>query len=163
MIEPREGWGERAGWSRSKLPTNDDIHNDNIVVGWAPNGSLMSQVAGLRLPHHRDDDGSEPDAGRPHVIATYLRLPRSVGSGSDPRRWSGLGDAILIDFPAATCRTTGHSLVETVATASAGRILRTFLTPNTHIRGFRAGVDVAVDPGQHRPAGSFSCAPARGR
>ena len=34
------------------------------------------------------------------------------------------------------------SLVETVATASAGRILRTFLTPNTHIRGFRAGVDV---------------------
>ena len=36
----------------------------------------------------------------------------------------------------------------TVATASAGRILRTFLIPNTHIRGFRAGVDVAVDPGQ---------------
>jgi glucans biosynthesis protein len=29
-----------------------------------------------------------------------------------------------------------------------GRILRTFLTPNAHIRGFRAGVDVAVDPGQ---------------
>ena len=27
-------------------------------------------------------------------------------------------------------------------------MLRTFLAPNTHIRGFRAGVDVAVDPGQ---------------
>ncbi len=39
-------------------------------------------------------------------------------------------------------------MVETIATASAGRILRTFLTPNTHIRGFRAGVDVAVEPGQ---------------
>ena len=40
------------------------------------------------------------------------------------------------------------SMVQTIATASAGRVLRTFLTPNTHIRGFRAGVDIAVDPGQ---------------
>ena len=40
------------------------------------------------------------------------------------------------------------SLVQTVATASAGRVLRTFLIPNTHIRGFRAGVDIAVDTGQ---------------
>ena len=30
---------------------------------------------------------------------------------------------------------------------SNGRILRTFLIPNAHTRGFRAGVDVAVDPG----------------
>ena len=41
-----------------------------------------------------------------------------------------------------------ESLVETVATASNGRVLRTFLTPNAHIRGFRAGVDIAVDAGQ---------------
>ena len=27
-------------------------------------------------------------------------------------------------------------------------MLRTFLAPNTHVRGFRAGVDIAVDPGQ---------------
>ena len=27
-------------------------------------------------------------------------------------------------------------------------MLRTFLTPNTHMFGFRAGVDVAIDPGQ---------------
>jgi glucans biosynthesis protein len=27
-------------------------------------------------------------------------------------------------------------------------VLRTFLSPNTHVRGFRAGLDVAVDPGQ---------------
>ena len=40
------------------------------------------------------------------------------------------------------------SMVETIATTSNGRILRTFLTPNAHTRGFRAGVDVAVDPGQ---------------
>jgi len=26
-------------------------------------------------------------------------------------------------------------------------VLRTFLAPNTHARGFRAGVDVAIDPG----------------
>ncbi len=39
------------------------------------------------------------------------------------------------------------SMVETIATTSNGRILRTFLIPNAHTRGFRAGVDVAVDPG----------------
>ena len=39
-------------------------------------------------------------------------------------------------------------MMETVATTSNGKILRTFLTPNAHTRGFRAGVDVAVDSGQ---------------
>jgi glucans biosynthesis protein len=39
-------------------------------------------------------------------------------------------------------------MVEIVATTSTGRILRTFLSPNAHVRGFRAGVDVAIDPGQ---------------
>ncbi|MBV8474587.1 MAG: glucan biosynthesis protein, partial [Hyphomicrobiales bacterium] len=40
------------------------------------------------------------------------------------------------------------SLVEVVATTSAGSVLRTFLAPNPHISGFRAGLDVAVAPGQ---------------
>ena len=40
------------------------------------------------------------------------------------------------------------AVVSIIATTSAGRVLRTFLAPNTHVRGFRAGVDVAIDPGQ---------------
>ena len=49
------------------------------------------------------------------------------------------------------------SLMEAVATTSNGKILRTFLTPNAHTRGFRAGVDVAVDlRPEHRPAGVFA-------
>ena len=39
-------------------------------------------------------------------------------------------------------------LLSIVATTSAGRVLRTFLAPNTHVRGFRAGIDVAIDAGQ---------------
>jgi glucans biosynthesis protein len=34
------------------------------------------------------------------------------------------------------------------ATASNGRILRSFLTPNPHLKGFRAGLDVQLEPGQ---------------
>ena len=52
--------------------------------------------------------------------------------------------------------------MEIVATTSAGRVLRTFLSPNTHVRGFRAGVDVAVDPGQSATC-AFSCALATKR
>ena len=40
------------------------------------------------------------------------------------------------------------TLVQVVATTSAGRVLRTFLATNAHVNGFRAGVDVAIDPGQ---------------
>ena len=40
------------------------------------------------------------------------------------------------------------TLVEVVATTSAGSVLRTFLTPNSHISGFRAGLDIAIAVGQ---------------
>ena len=91
-------------------------------------------------------DQSLTPGGR--TVATFRVAARALGS-PDPPPPPGT-TRFLIDFAGGDLSyyMSDPSLVETVATASTGRILRTFLTPNTHIRGFRAGVDVAVDPGQ---------------
>ena len=56
----------------------------------------------------------------------------------------------LIDFAGGDLPffLTDPSAVEVVATASNGRILRAFITPNPHVKGFRAGLDVQLEPGQ---------------
>ena len=86
------------------------------------------------------------------TVATFRVSPRA-GRAPDPPPPPG-ATRFLIGFfrrrlVSITCP-GDPSLVETVATASAGRILRTFLTPNTHTRGFlrRSAHDVTVDPGQ---------------
>ena len=37
--------------------------------------------------------------------------------------------------------------MEVVPTASNGRITNTFIVPNEHVRGFRAAIDVKLEPG----------------
>ena len=145
-IEPHEGWGE-GRVELVELPTSRRDQRQHRRRLGAEGRARRRQVARLRLSHHVAGDGSEPDAGRPH-------------RGDVPRRAARVGLAriapppgatrFLIDFSGGDLSyyMSDASLVQTVATASAGRVLRTFLIPNTHIRGFRAGVDVAVDPGQ---------------
>ena len=87
-------------------------------------------------------------------------LPGLARARSDrPNRRRPGATRFLIDFSGGDLSyyMSDPSLVETIASASNGRILRTFLTPNAHTRGFRAGVDVAVDPGQSTDLAS-SCA-----
>jgi glucans biosynthesis protein len=145
-IEPHEGWGE-GRVELVELPTSDET-NDNIVVAWAPKQGLdaeKSMMFGYRITAMTMDQSLTP-GGR--TVATFRAAPRALGS-PDPPPPPGAA-RFLIDFSGGDLSyyMSDPSLVETVATASAGRILRTFLTPNTHIRGFRAGVDVAIEPGQ---------------
>ena len=145
-IEPHEGWGE-GRVELTELPTSDET-NDNIVVAWAPKQGLevgKPLAYGYRITATEMDQGLTP-SGR--TVATFRASAHALGS-PDPPPPPG-ATQFLIDFAGGDLSyyMSDPSLVETVATASAGRILRTFLIPNTHIRGFRAGVDVAVDPGQ---------------
>jgi periplasmic glucans biosynthesis protein len=145
-IEPHEGWGE-GRVELVELPTSDET-NDNIVVGWAPKQGLdvgKPLVFGYRITSIIMDQSLTP-GGR--TVGTFRVAARALGS-PDPPPPPGT-TRFLIDFSGGDLSyyMSDPSLVETVATASTGRILRTFLTPNAHIRGFRAGVDVAVDPGQ---------------
>jgi glucans biosynthesis protein len=144
-IEPHEGWGE-GKVELLELPTADET-NDNIVAAWAPNGGLdpgKPLVYGYRITSLEMDQSLTP-GGR--TVGTFRVAPRALGAPESPPPGA---TRFLIDFSGGDLSyyMSDPSLVQTIATASAGRVLRTFLTPNTHIRGFRAGVDIAVDPGQ---------------
>ena len=144
-VEPHEGWGE-GSVELLELPTSDET-NDNIVVSWAPKGGLdagKSLAYGYRLTAMSMDQSLTP-GGR--TVATFRVAPRALGAPESPPPGA---TRFLIDFSGGDLSyyMSDPSLVETVATTSSGRILRTFLEPNTHIRGFRAGVDVEVDAGQ---------------
>src|SRR5271170_201977 len=144
-IEPHEGW-EEGRVELVELPTSDET-NDNIVASWAPKDGLdagKSLAYGYRITSLATDQSLTP-GGR--TVGTFRVAPRALGAPESPPPGA---TRFLIDFSGGDLSyyMSDPSMVETIATVSAGRILRTFLIPNTHIRGFRAGVDVAVDPGQ---------------
>ncbi len=128
------------------MPTSDET-NDNIVVAWSPKDGLdagKSLAYGYRMTAIAMDQSLTP-GGR--TVGTFRVAPRALGAPESPPPGA---TRFLIDFSGGDLSyyMGDPSMIETIATASAGRILRTFLIPNTHIRGFRAGVDVAVDAGQ---------------
>jgi glucans biosynthesis protein len=144
-IEPHEGWGE-GGVELVELPT-DDESNDNIVAAWAPKENFeagRSMTYGYRVTALTNDSRLTPGA---RAVNTFRAAPRALGAAEAPPPGA---TRFLIDFSGGDLGyyLSDPTLVEVIATTSAGRVLRTFLAPNTHLRGFRAGVDIAVDPGQ---------------
>ena len=144
-IEPHDAWGE-GRVELLETPTNDET-NDNIVAAWAPKEALdagKSMTYAYRITSLTTDQDLSP-AGR--TVATFRAEPRAHGSTERPPPGA---TRFLIDFGGGDLSyyMSDPSMVETVATASNGKILRTFIMPNAHTRGFRAGVDVAVEPGQ---------------
>jgi glucans biosynthesis protein len=144
-VEPHEGWGEGAV-QLVELPTDDET-NDNIVASWRPKQELAagaSTAYGYRITALINDARLTPGA---RAVNTFRASPHALGA-SEP----ALAGAtrFLIDFSGGDLGyyLSDPTMVEIVATTSTGRVLRTFLTPNAHVRGFRAGVDVAIDPGQ---------------
>jgi len=144
-IEPHEGWGE-GGVQLVELPTDNET-NDNIVAAYAPKETFeagRSMAYGYRITALTNDARLTPGA---RAVNTFRAGARALG-GSEPLIPGAT--RFLIDFTGGELSyfLSDPSLVEIVATTSAGRVLRTFLGPNNHLRGFRAGVDVAIDPGQ---------------
>ncbi len=144
-IEPREGWGEGAV-QLVELPTESET-NDNIVASWAPKTSLesgRSMSYGYRMTALTSDVRLTPGA---RAVNTFRATPHALGA--DEATPPGT-TRFLVDFSGGDLGyyLSDPSMVQIVATTSAGRVLRTFLGPNAHVRGFRAGVDVAIDPGQ---------------
>lgn len=144
-VEPREGWGE-GRVELVEIPTSDET-NDNIVAYWQPKNPIEAgqQITlGYRLSALNDGARLHPGA---RAINTWTTQARALGS-SEPvaagtRRF-------IVDF-------TGGDLefllaepgqVQIVASVSTGRVLRSFVTANAAIRGFRAVVDVEVPAGQ---------------
>jgi glucans biosynthesis protein len=144
-VEPREAWG--AGQvGLVELPTSDET-NDNIVASWTPKepveaGRMLTY--GYRITALMDDERLTPGA---RAVSTYRTRPRALGSAEKP---PPNATRFLIDFSGGDLAyfLSDPTLVEVVPTTSAGKIIRSFLEPNSHVRGFRAGIDVSIEPGQ---------------
>jgi glucans biosynthesis protein len=144
-IEPHEGWGE-GGVGLVELPT-DNESNDNIVAGWTPKESFeagRTMSYGYRITALTNDSRLTPGA---RAINTFRTEAHALGAAEAPAPGA---TRFLIDFAGGDLSyfLLEPSLVEVVATTSAGSVLRTFLASNSHISGFRAGLDVEVPPGQ---------------
>jgi len=144
-IEPMEGWNE-GGVQLVELSTENES-NDNIVASWAPKGSLdagRSMAFAYRISA-LTNDSRLTSGGR--VVETFRTTPHALGVVEPTPPGA---TRFLIDFSGGELAyyLSDPSMVEIVATTSSGRVLRTFLSANPHVHGFRAGADVAVDPGQ---------------
>jgi glucans biosynthesis protein len=150
-VEPISGWGE-GRVQLLELPTPNETH-DNIVAYWEPRQPyevgqeivfayrLRALAAGAMHPGAR-------------VLNTFVAPARASGSNepADPttRRF-------LIDFAGGELPfyLNDPALVEVVPSTSVGRVVHTSVVPNAHTRGFRAAVDVKLEPGQSTDLRAF--------
>ena len=144
-VEPIGAWGE-GHVELVETPAADEA-SENIAAFWVPREAHEPGkpfTLGYRIRSTLDMARLSP-AGR--AISSYQAQVRAAAPKEPPpphaRRF-------LVDFAGGDLPffLSEPSSVETVASASNGRILRSFIAPNPHIKGFRAGFDVQLDPGQ---------------
>ena len=144
-VEPTGNWGEGAV-ELVEIPTAAEVH-DNVVAYWRPrqpyeagqevtfSHRLRSISAGVNLH----------PGGK--VINTFQAPARASGSIEPADRTVR---RFLIDFAGGNLSyyLSDPSLVQVVPSMSAGQIVGTFVVPNEHTGGFRAAIDLKLDPGQ---------------
>lgn len=151
-VEPRGSWGE-GRVELVELPTGHET-NDNIVASFVPKdppeaGKPFSYayriIAGLDLPQLSPN-------GR--ALNTYQTIAAALGSSDAPLPGSR---RFIIDFTGGDLAyyLADPELVEVVPSTSQGKITRSFIVPNVHTKGFRAIIDVQLEPGQSTDLRAF--------
>lgn len=144
-IEPLGDWGEGCV-ELIEIPTTDET-NDNIVALWAPKTPLepgREFTFAYKLTAMLDSSDLHP-GGR--IINTYQAKPKALGSGepvtAGARRF-------IVDFAGGDLdyHLRQPEKVSIVPSIAYGRIDRAFLVPNPKTTGFRAFIDIVVEPGQ---------------
>lgn len=141
FIEPRGKWSE-GRVELVELPTSDES-NDNIVASFVPNSAPEAGRAyAYRITSSLSFEG--PPNGR--VIGTYQTAAKALGS---PEPTAPGSHRFIIDFAGGDLAFYANNpqLVEVVASASQGKILRSWIQFNSHTNGFRATIDLQLDPG----------------
>jgi periplasmic glucans biosynthesis protein len=152
FVETRENFGEGAV-ELVELPTGNET-NDNIVASYVPKAPLEPQKPfsyAYRLLATLDPAGLSPN-GR--TLNTYQTSAAARGSADPPVPGSR---RFIIDFTGGDLAFYANApeLVEVVPTTSQGKILRSFIVPNPHTQGFRAIIDVQLEPGQSADLRAF--------
>jgi periplasmic glucans biosynthesis protein len=151
-VEPRGSWGE-GRVELFELPTGHET-NDNIVASFVLKDSpepgkdfsyAYRLVAGLTLPQLSPN-------GR--ALNTWQTVAAALGSADSPAPGSR---RFIIDFSGGDLPyyLADPQLVEVVPSTSQGAITRSFIVPNAHINGFRAIIDVQLEPGQSTDLRAF--------
>jgi len=143
-IEPRGDWG-KGRVELVELPARDETE-DNVVAFWVSDTPVEPGEALTRSWRMRvlGSGGDLHDGGQ--VRATFQGEARPSGARSNPpphtRRF-------LVDFAGGELAyfLAEPDRVELVPSVSRGRIVRHFLSPHPVAGGFRAGIDVSVEPG----------------
>ncbi len=151
-IEPKGNWGE-GRVELFELPTQDET-NDNVVASWVSNEPVEAGkplAFGYTITASLNLARLSP-GGR--VQKTYQTQARALGSTEVASPGSR---RFIIDFSGGDLAyfTADPSLVTVVPTTTHGRILRSFLVPNPHINGFRAGIDIELPSGQSTDLRAF--------
>ena len=144
-IEPQGDWGEGIV-ELIELPTTDET-NDNIVALWLPKTPLepgREFSFGYKLTAMLDSSDLHP-GGR--IINTYQAKPKALGSGEAVTDGSR---RFIVDFAGGDLdyHLRQPDKVEIVPSIAYGRINRAFIVPNPKTQGFRAFIDIVVEPGQ---------------
>jgi glucans biosynthesis protein len=144
FVEPHGDWGD-GRIELLELATKDETA-DNIVAYWTPENPPEANVPyyySYRIRALLEASDLSPN-GR--VRNVWKTIPKALGSsesvGVDERRF-------IVDFEGGDLAyyLTDPGEVEVSAAISQGKILRTFIAPNPHIKGFRAMIDAQTDPG----------------
>ncbi|MGO4403716.1 glucan biosynthesis protein [Bosea sp. RAF48] len=144
-IEPQGDWGEGVV-ELIEMATADET-NDNIVALWAPKTPLepgREFSFAYKLTAMLDSSDLHP-GGR--VINTYQAKPKALGSGEPVTEGAR---RFIVDFAGGDLdyHVKQPEKVEIVPSIAYGRIDRAFIVPNQKTKGFRAFIDVVVEPGQ---------------
>jgi periplasmic glucans biosynthesis protein len=151
-VEPVGQWGE-GFVELVELPTGDETH-DNVVAYWQPKQPYepgQDVTLTYRMRAIAGTDAMHPGG---KVANTFQGPARASGS-------NGPSDAshrrFIIDFAGGDLPfyLADPGQVQLVPSTSAGRITHTFVVPNPHIAGFRAAIDVKLDPGQSTDLRAF--------
>ncbi|MBF9234722.1 glucan biosynthesis protein [Microvirga alba] len=150
-VEPVGQWGE-GRVELVEIPTPDETH-DNIVAYWKPNRPYEAgQEITLSYKLRAVSSAGLHPGGK--VVNTFHAPARASGSNapSDPthRRF-------IIDFAGGNLPyyLSDPGLVQLIPSISAGQITHTFIVPNDHTKGFRAAIDVKLEPGQSTDMRAF--------
>ena len=144
-VEPIGSWGE-GRVELLEIPTPAEVH-DNIVAYWSPRQPLEpGQELSLGYRLRALTSGADLHPGG-KVVNTFSSPARASGSAEPADRTTR---RFLVDFAGGNLPyyLADPSLVQVAPSVSAGQVVSTSLIPNEHIRGFRAAIDIRLEPGQ---------------
>ena len=144
-IEPKGKWGE-GRLELIELATKDETA-DNVILAWRPKLPVTPEKA-LTLEYRVTSllDSPRPNPGG-MVLNTFEAPPVALGSGEKVQAGAR---RFMVEYVGGDIGyyVADPGAVEVVASASNGKVYRSFITPSPKINGLRVTIDVQVTPTQ---------------